>query len=331
MNGFMRTMGLCALALVVMVGSARAAEVVFKQGENGYSGTRDTYMRRERPDSNYGHGGGATSVIHSPAAPHAERRSLIEFGNIFGDDPGQISTAADITRATLRMYTYFVVEPGNGQSVSVSPLLVEIPDYGTRDSGTAVGAVCWAYRSFDDIPWGNETNDGPVPGVDYDDSQAVTTITPGETDPSGELVDAGWMEWDITTIAQSWQSGALDNNGLALHPGSEEMLTQTYWRSVEHDDSSLFPQLVITIPGGMGDADGDGDVDDDDLSLLLANWGSDTAGWGQGEFNGIPPVNDDDLSLLLANWTGALPGAVPEPATMTILAAGALILSRRRK
>ena len=64
----------------------------------------------------------------------------------------------------------------------------------------------------------------------------------------------------------------------------------------------------------MGDADRDEDVDDDDLSLLLANWGSQTASWGEGEFSGTPPVNDDDLSLLLANWTGPLAGAVPATA-----------------
>jgi len=81
-----------------------------------------------------------------------------------------------------------------------------------------------------------------------------------------------------------------------------------------------------------GDADKDGDVDDDDLSLLLANWGSETAGCSQGEFSGAAPVNDDDLSLLLANWTGPLAGAVPEPATMLLmgLAAPALLRPRRK-
>ena len=85
-------------------------------------------------------------------------------------------------------------------------------------------------------------------------------------------------------------------------------------------------------PCGPGDADEDGDVDDDDLSLLLANWGSETAGCDQGEFSDTPPVNDDDLSLLLANWTGPLSGAVPEPATMTLLAlTGPVLLRFRRK
>ena len=46
------------------------------------------------------------------------------------------------------------------------------------------------------------------------------------------------------------------------------------------------------------------------------------------------PVNDDDLSLLLANWNAATPpvggSAVPEPATLALLAVGSLALIRRR-
>ena len=79
-----------------------------------------------------------------------------------------------------------------------------------------------------------------------------------------------------------------------------------------------------------GDADRDGDVDDDDLSLLLANWGSENATCQKGEFSGQAPVDDDDLSLLLANWTGAA-GAVPEPATIGLIALGGVALLRRKR
>ena len=84
-----------------------------------------------------------------------------------------------------------------------------------------------------------------------------------------------------------------------------------------------------------GDANKDGVVNDADLSLLLANWGQDATGdpdggWSRGEFNDPPtaPVDDSDLSLLLSNWTAA--GAVPEPATLTLLALVAVTLRRRR-
>ena len=51
----------------------------------------------------------------------------------------------------------------------------------------------------------------------------------------------------------------------------------------------------------VGDADLSYYVDDDDLSLLLANWDTET-GWKKGEFDCEGVVDDDDLSLLLAHW-----------------------------
>ena len=81
-------------------------------------------------------------------------------------------------------------------------------------------------------------------------------------------------------------------------------------------------------PYHPGDADLDGDVDDDDLSLLLAGWGQNTD-WSHGEFDGVPPVDDSDLSLLLAHWTGS--AAVPEPATLGLVAVGAPVLLRRNR
>ena len=82
------------------------------------------------------------------------------------------------------------------------------------------------------------------------------------------------------------------------------------------------------LPGDAGDLDGD--VDDDDLSLLLAGWGQDTD-WGNGEFTGLAPVNDDDLSLLLSNWSPPSSGAVPEPTTVGLLVAGALLMFRGKR
>ena len=125
---------------------------------------------------------------------------VLEFVDIFGEGPGQVPAGQVITSAKLRQFVYFLVFPGNGQTVSAAPLLVNVPDYGNRDSGAGAGMVSWAWRAYDDTPWGGDTNDGPVAGLDYDDAQAVTTAVPGEAGPE-ELVDVGWMEWDITAIA----------------------------------------------------------------------------------------------------------------------------------
>ena len=63
---------------------------------------------------------------------------------------------------------------------------------------------------------------------------------------------------------------------------------------------------------------------------MLANWtGPLGTGktWDKGDFEGDGGVSDDDLSLLLANWTGPV-GAIPEPATLGLLAFGVMVLLR---
>ena len=128
---------------------------------------------------------------------------------------------------------------------------------------------------------------------------------------------------DGVEILTGYEGGSDGRNQFKVGTGQEDAIGLVHYNLFEVD-----------LPAGPdcspGDADNDGDVDDDDLSLLLANWGSETAGCTKGEFSGVPPVNDDDLSLLLANWTGATT-AVPEPMTIGLVGLGSLALLRRRK
>jgi len=93
-----------------------------------------------------------------------------------------------------------------------------------------------------------------------------------------------------------------------------------------------------TLGALPGDTDGDGDVDDADLGVAFANYtgpladgvGNKTA--ADGATDGDGDVDDADLGNAFAAYTGPLAAAVPEPASLTLIAfAGACLAQRRRR
>ena len=153
--------------------------------------------------------------------------------------------------------------------------------------------------------------------------------------PQNEWIDFVMHYKAVSQTVDAYVNGALVAADFTIWDASVYRVSvsgEFCWDSQENPTGSISfrgIKLGQYRPGsgcGPGDADGDGDVDDNDLSLLLANWGMDTD-CAHGEFNSTPPVDDNDLSLLLAHWTGS--GAVPEPATLALLALGAIVLTRR--
>ncbi len=75
-----------------------------------------------------------------------------------------------------------------------------------------------------------------------------------------------------------------------------------------------------------GDANADGQVDINDLTIVLAHYNQ-AGGWSEGEFTGNGTVDINDLTIVLAHYgqtSGAGISTVPEPASILLLAAGAI-------
>jgi len=95
-------------------------------------------------------------------------------------------------------------------------------------------------------------------------------------------------------------------------------------------------EYEVTFVGlTAGDANGDHIVDGGDLALMGGNWLASGITWAGGDFTGDSIVDGGDLALMGGDWNWNRPYApespLPEPATMALLALGAMAVIRRKR
>jgi len=150
----------------------------------------------------------------------------------------------------------------------------------------------------------------------------------GTFDQGGNLFE--WNEAIDESSRRGRRGGSFLNNTLTLHAAHQYNIAPAGYDCVGFRVSEV-PEPAVTLP----DTNNDGVVNAADYITLKRNMGQGvgTAGAAAGDFNKSGTVDFDDLQLLLAHYgeSAGAPATIPEPATLGLLAIGAVALLRRRR
>ena len=156
-------------------------------------------------------------------------------------------------------------------------------------------------------------------GIDIQGGQAVLDYTGLSTPSALDPVVNGIMQ---NAYGQGW---AL--NGLNPYIGSTtaDATHGLGWTDTIPISGPLAGENVLTVMYTLyGDTNLDGTVNGSDLNTVLSNFNQTGMYWAQGDFNYDGTVNGSDLNTVLSNFNQHLSvaGAVPEPSSLLLLAAG---------
>jgi len=186
-----------------------------------------------------------------------------------------------------------------------------------------------------------------VAGIEFSSSRNDPNHWPSYGDYSYYVQVAAYSSWIKSLIPSqpATETGDFNNDGatndvdidaLFGHYGGIDMWYDlTGDSAVGKADSDRLIRVFLTTE--YGDADLDHRVDVNDYNILAANFGLTGSGhWALGDFNGDKKVDFADYQILEVSFGfgtgGGLslpPVPVPEPAAMSLLAAGWVLLGRR--
>ena len=173
---------------------------------------KDTYLYEWKPTWNYGV---SNDIWVDDRFADSTANGLIRF------DLGAIPAGARVKGARLELYR---VNPSlGGGPIGVYAVGADW-DEGTKSGG--IGESSWNQRKAAQA-WANA-------GGDFGSARYAL-----ETVPAG----TGWSEWEIGELVDTWISGRLPNEGLALLP--ETAGTAAHFASSDATDPSLRPRLSV--------------------------------------------------------------------------------------
>ena len=314
----------------------RTQEKVIRQGLDGYAGTSMAWLQAYNSTA----GDELTSdgltldnaYLDGPASRPGtpDDQAFIKFDNLFGTGPSQIKPTDNILRAYLVVTTAaYNSTPTGGTSPSTNQMTESI--YEVRPV-----LVDWDLDPTDATKptlfseFGGGF--GPQPGVELG---AVA-------DTTWSVIQDAEAYFDVTGVLQSWQNGSLTNYGFSLRAADSE---EDGWAIHFLQNPDVAPRLVIITPADLikGDLNFDGDVNNQDIAPFVeALTGTPTADVifaGDVDNDGI--LNNQDIAPFVALLTSSrsvsetdlapLMSLVPEPTSLSLLAAGAVLGLRRRR
>ena len=164
------------------VGTPTQYTVTFKQGVNGYTGTVDTMLRQDAPDSRSGTATALNLDTDDPGTTAHWSEALLRFDNLVGTGANQMALGAHVLSATLNLQT---TDTGDG------------------------GEFHRMLQTWSN----NDTWNTLINGIQADGTDALTQIDAS----TGRVGSVGLTQVDVTSSVQAWADGAA-NHGWAVLP-----------------------------------------------------------------------------------------------------------------